>query len=88
MPTRRPPTSRPSRSRCDDTTPARARVLALLLVLAGVVYAVVFAATFTLGLAAAKLAVTWTSLTFGHYWPDGLIWRMRNKHVARTLAVA
>lgn len=60
--------------------------VALLLGLAGGAYAVIYAAAWLGGWPVWQVgAVTWTSLTFSHYWVDGLIWKVRRTDLAETL---
>lgn len=60
--------------------------IGLLWALAVGVYGVVFVTSAALGSAFGKTAaLTWMSLTLGHYWLDGLIWKMRRPAVASNL---
>lgn len=58
----------------------------LLWGLAGVVYGFVeLTAVATKAVFADVAVFTWTSLTLGHYWIDGLIWKMRRPQVSANL---
>lgn len=72
--------------------PGRVRVAAyaaLLLALAGLAYAVIFAAAWAGGWSSHAVAgFVWPWLTLSHYFIDGLIWKMRKGDVAKTLQAA
>ncbi len=60
--------------------------MALLWGLAVCVYAVIFVVATVLAQPVLKVAgLTWLGLTLGHYWLDGLIWKIRKPAVAAHL---
>ena len=61
---------------------------ALLMSLAGAVYAVVFALSLVTSWAFYPWAgVIWVSLTLSHYWIDGVIWKLRRPELAARVGI-
>jgi len=69
-----------------QSRPGRAPLYFLsLLALAGIVYALLNLAAKVVWDPETWGAMVWLSLTFGHYWLDGVIWKLRKAEVSRQL---
>lgn len=62
---------------------------ALLMILAGSVYGVVFALSLVTSWSFYTWAgVIWVSLTLSHYWIDGVIWKLRRPELAQRVGIS